>query len=47
MELLKSGAVQHSSNWGYGTEYGQVILYTGVSAVIGGWSVLWSLGLNC
>ena len=47
VELLKSGAVQHSSNWGYGTEYGSVILYTGVSAVIGGWSVLWSLGLNC
>ncbi|MCJ1301180.1 hypothetical protein MMC08_003979 [Hypocenomyce scalaris] len=35
VELLKSGAVQHSSNWGYGTEYGSVILYTGVSAVIG------------
>lgn len=48
IELLQSGAVRHSSsNWGYGTEYGLVILYTGVSAVMGGWSVLWGLGCNC
>ena len=44
IELLKSGAVQHSSSSGYGTDYGSIILYTGVSAVIGGWSILWSLG---
>lgn len=43
VELLKSGAVQHSSNWGYGTQYGFMILYTGVSALIGGWSILWNL----
>lgn len=43
IELLKSGAVQHSGNWGYGTDYGFIILYTGVSAVIGGWSILWEL----
>ena len=44
IELLKSGALQHSSNWGYSTDYGFIILYTGVSAVIGGWSILWKLG---
>ena len=44
IELLKSGAVQQSSNWGYGTDYGFIILYTGVSAVIGGWSILWTSG---
>ena len=44
IELLKSGAVQHSNNWGYGTDYGSIIVYTGVSAVIGGWSILWKSG---
>ena len=44
IELLKSGAAQHSSKWGYGTDYSFIILYTGVSAVIGGWSILWKLG---
>ena len=44
IELLKSGAVQQSSNWGYGTDYGFIILYTGVSAAIGGWSILWKSG---
>jgi MFS family permease len=43
VELVKSGAVQHTNHYGYGTEYGTVILYTGISAVIGGWSVLWDL----
>ena len=46
IELLKSGAVQHSSNWGYGTDYGFIILYTGISAAIGGWSILWKSGKN-
>ena len=46
IELLKSGAVPHSNNWGYGTDYGSIILYTGVSAVIGGWSILWKSGKN-
>ena len=44
IELLKSGAVQHSSIGGYGTDYGSIILYTGISAVIGGWSILWKSG---
>jgi MFS family permease len=43
VELLKGGAVQHTKHFGYGTEYGTVIVYTGISAVIGGWSVLWNL----
>ena len=45
IELLKSGAVDHStSSWGYGTQYGAMIIYTGVSAAIGGWSILWTIG---
>ena len=43
VELLKDGAVSNSGKWGYGTEYGFLILYTGISAVVGGWSVLWNL----
>ena len=42
VELLKDGALPHSSKWGYGTEYGSLILYTGVSAVLGGWSIFWN-----
>jgi MFS family permease len=42
VELLKSGSVGDKVG-GFGSEYGSVIVYTGVSAVVGGWSVLWSL----
>ena len=44
IELLKDGPVDHSSQWGYGTRYGSMILYTGISCAVGGWSVLWGLG---
>ena len=40
VELLKSGSVG-SDRWGYGTRYGGLILFTGLSCVIGGWSVVW------
>lgn len=38
VELLNAGAID-SSNWGYGTKYGGLILFTGLSAVIGTWNV--------
>lgn len=41
VELLDAGAVVASKQWAYGSEYGALILFTGISAVIGGWSVAW------
>jgi MFS family permease len=38
--LLKAGTVG-SSSLGYGTSYGPLILFTGLSSVFGGWDVLW------
>lgn len=43
IELLKRSETPNPGSWGYGSEYGSLIIYTGVSAVIGGWSVLWRL----
>lgn len=43
VELLKVGALQHSQTWAYGTPYGAVILFTGISAVLGGWGTLWDV----
>ncbi|PPJ50586.1 hypothetical protein CBER1_06284 [Cercospora berteroae] len=41
VELLKSGGVADAERWGYGTRYGGLILFTGLSCVVGGWSVVW------
>ena len=41
VELLKLGAVQHSQKWALGTEYGALIVFTGVCSALGGWSVAW------
>lgn len=30
-------------NWGYGTEYGSVIVATGITAVFGGWGWMWKV----
>ena len=38
--LLRAGTVG-SGDLGYGTNYGPLILFTGVSSVFGGWGVLW------
>jgi MFS family permease len=43
VELLKAGAVQESGKWGHGTEYGSMILFTGLCAAFGGWSILWKV----
>ncbi|KAF2717524.1 MFS general substrate transporter [Polychaeton citri CBS 116435] len=45
LELVKAGGVHESApggHIGYDTRYGAVILFTGLSAAVGGWSVLWS-----
>lgn len=41
VELLDAGAVVASKQWAYKSEYGALILFTGISAVIGEWSVTW------
>ena len=41
VELLNAGAVRKSNNWSFGTNYGALILYTGISAILGGWAVVW------
>lgn len=39
--LLKTGSPIGLASLGYGTEYFALILFTGLSSVFGGWSVLW------
>lgn len=41
VELLNAGAVSDTRRWAYGTQYGALILFTGVSAVCGGWASVW------
>lgn len=39
--LLKAGSGTSLSDFGYGTIYGPLIIFTGLSSVLGGWAVLW------
>lgn len=39
--LLKAGSSISMANFGYGTTYGPLIIFTGLSSVFGGWAVLW------
>ena len=39
--LLRTGAASANGNFGYGTTYGPLILFTGLSSVLGGWVLLW------
>ncbi|KIX10572.1 uncharacterized protein Z518_01656 [Rhinocladiella mackenziei CBS 650.93] len=39
--LLKTGNTAHRGRAGYGTEYGPLIVFTGLSLVFGGWSIMW------
>lgn len=45
--LLKAGGLGsggvNNNNVGYGTTYGPLIIFTGLSSVLGGWAVLWRL----
>ncbi|KAK4953136.1 hypothetical protein LTR10_008842 [Elasticomyces elasticus] len=45
VELLKAGPVQNSQ-WALGTKYGGLILFTGISSALGGWSIVWR-GWSC
>jgi len=38
--LLRAGSVG-SGRFGYGTTYGPLIIFTGLSSVFGGWGLLW------
>jgi len=40
VELLNAGTIS-ASRFGYGTTYGPIILFTGLSSLLGGWVVLW------
>ncbi|EOO00189.1 putative mfs monocarboxylate transporter protein [Phaeoacremonium minimum UCRPA7] len=39
--LLKVGSGVSIGNFGYGTMYGPLIIFTGLSTVFGGWGLLW------
>ncbi|KAK7418936.1 hypothetical protein QQX98_003639 [Neonectria punicea] len=39
--LLKTGTIWTSQRFAYGTAYGPLILFTGLSSLLGGWVVLW------
>lgn len=39
--LLKAGSGSALRGFGYGTTYGPLILFTGLSSILGGWAVLW------
>lgn len=39
--LLKAGGETSVGGFGYGTSYGPLIIFTGLSTVFGGWGLLW------
>ena len=39
--LLKAGSGGVGGNFAYGTNYGPLIIFTGLASVFGGWGVLW------
>lgn len=39
--LLKAGSGISLGSFGYGTAYGPLIIFTGISSVLGGWALLW------
>jgi hypothetical protein len=39
--LLKAGTI--GGNFAYGTTYGSLIIFTGLSSIFGGWGLLWKL----
>lgn len=41
VSLLNAGQVGASRPAGFGTKYGSLILFTGICAVLGGWSAVW------
>ncbi|POS79210.1 hypothetical protein DHEL01_v202400 [Diaporthe helianthi] len=41
LPLLRAGGEASLGTLGYGTTYGPLIVFTGLSSVLGGWAVLW------
>ena len=39
--LLKAGTMSSLGSFAYGTSYGPLIIFTGLSSVFGGWGLLW------
>lgn len=39
--LLEAGRISSAGSFGYGTAYGPLIIFTGLSSVLGGWGMLW------
>ncbi len=39
--LLKAGIISNCQHFGYGSTYGPLILFTGLTSLLGGWVVLW------
>jgi len=39
--LLKAGRVSAATSVGYGTAYGALIIFTGLSSALGGWGLIW------
>jgi predicted MFS family arabinose efflux permease len=39
--LLKAGSTNSLGSFGYGTTYGPLIIFTGLSTAFGGWGLLW------
>lgn len=44
VQLLKAGEGHSLGKFGYGTSYGPLILYTGLSTLLGGWGVIFKWG---
>ena len=40
--LLKAGTISSTGRFGYETQYGPLIIFTGLSSIIGGWVLLWN-----
>jgi MFS family permease len=43
VQLLKAGSAVSIGQFGYGTSYGPLIVFTGISSFFGGWGILWKL----
>ncbi|BDD55984.1 hypothetical protein MPDQ_006434 [Monascus purpureus] len=39
--LLNAGTIRSGGHFGYGTSYGPLIIFTGLSSILGGWVILW------
>ncbi|WZH49438.1 major facilitator superfamily domain-containing protein [Fusarium acuminatum] len=40
--LINAGTISDCQHWGFGSSYGPLILFTGLTSLAGGWVVIWS-----